>query len=164
MQRSVVGGGSAWVQLTDAVSGKPYYWHRLTDLTTFHPPPPPHGTTTPEPMDILAPTTTTGTTTASTPLSSSEVVWQESVEPESRRIYYWNRATGTTTWDKPTASGAGPAVAVRIVPGPDSHCVDKERAGGGAAGAVADPNAKAPAEDPKVFPYGMGGIETLELL
>ena len=42
--------------------------------------------------------------------------WQEVPDPSSAGVYYWNEATNETTWDRPRAAGATPAVVPAAAP------------------------------------------------
>jgi hypothetical protein len=37
-----------------------------------------------------------------------EIQWQEAIDPNSYQIYYYNRATGTTQWERPAELGPAP--------------------------------------------------------
>ncbi|KAG6615934.1 Adenylate cyclase-like protein [Phytophthora cinnamomi] len=71
---------SVWEEAYDEVSGRAYYFNRLTGETSW---------------------TLPGEATSETGAASNEGTWQQSFDEASQTIYYYNIYTGETSWTLP---------------------------------------------------------------
>ncbi|GMF56735.1 unnamed protein product [Phytophthora fragariaefolia] len=71
---------SVWVEAYDEVSGRAYYFNRLTGDTSW---------------------TLPGETTSESRAASAESAWQQSFDEASQTTYYYNIHTGETSWTLP---------------------------------------------------------------
>jgi len=79
-----------WEQLTDPASGRPYFCNRSTGETSWTPPA--------APGSRLPPSGVSGGPLASGGLPQG---WEQANDPASGKPYFFNRATGATSWTPP---------------------------------------------------------------
>eukprot|EP00931_Biecheleriopsis_adriatica_P082218 TRINITY_DN55641_c0_g1_i1.p1 TRINITY_DN55641_c0_g1~~TRINITY_DN55641_c0_g1_i1.p1 ORF type:complete len:321 (-),score=35.57 TRINITY_DN55641_c0_g1_i1:51-1013(-) len=104
-----------WRSLVDPASGQQYYWNAATGETSWERPSLSSVTVTAtrsEPFRDVCMTTEKRLAhpSPSQPLqmshSSASGTWRRLVDPASGQRYYWNSATGETSWERPSQSTA----------------------------------------------------------
>lgn len=110
------GGGPSlppgWEQVTDPATGQPYYWNRNTNETSWSLPsgpgaasssPAPSSSHAPEPS--AGPACGGGAAAGGAPSAAGGELpegWEQANDPSSGKPYYYNRASGQTTWEPPS--------------------------------------------------------------
>jgi cold shock CspA family protein len=103
-----------WEQVADPTTGKPYYCNRATGESSWTIPVATAPTAMPTAMPAFAPL-------AAAPITETlPAGWEQATDPATQKTYYFNRASGETTWTPPVAAapvatapvlGTEPAVA-----------------------------------------------------
>lgn len=83
---------AGWEQATDPSSGKVYYCNRVTGESSW--------TVPTGGVDVAASAPAAAPAAASPALPAG---WEQAADPASGKQYYFNRATGQTSWEPPTA-------------------------------------------------------------
>ncbi|CAE7345607.1 NEDD4 [Symbiodinium natans] len=100
-----------WTEHKDPVTGKTYYYNKITKETTWDKPAPKLAATTP-----LAPAAPKAPGAPGAPPAPGASDWTEHKDPSTGKTYYYNKLTKETTWDKPAALAAKPAVPAPLAP------------------------------------------------
>lgn len=82
-----------WEQAADPATGRPYFFNRMTNETSWTPPAAP--APAPGVGGYGAPEFVGGGSTL-------PAGWEQTTDPASGRTYFFNRATGATSWTPPT--------------------------------------------------------------
>lgn len=92
-----------WEQINDPASGRPYFCNRSTGETSWTPPAAP---VIQQPAPAMAPAPTPAAAPAPAPASAPAPGglpqgWEQVNDPASGKPYFFNRATGVTSWTPP---------------------------------------------------------------
>ncbi|KAG1711635.1 hypothetical protein DVH05_008882 [Phytophthora capsici] len=90
-----------WQEVVDPATGDVYYWNESTNETAWERP----GSTSEQPTEVKA------TETKTTGDQSAED-WEEVRDPASGDVYFWNRTTNETSWERPVARSVSLAQAL----------------------------------------------------
>merc|ERR1712127_631818 len=82
-----------WEQVADPTTGNPYYCNRATGESSWTVPIAP----------AVAPSVFQPPPVAAAEAASLPAGWESASDPSSGKPYYYNRATGETKWETPTA-------------------------------------------------------------
>ncbi|KAK1947341.1 hypothetical protein P3T76_001351 [Phytophthora citrophthora] len=100
-----------WQEVVDPTSGDVYYWNESTNETAWERP----GSSTEEPTEVKA------TESKTTGDQLAEILrfmlalsrdWEEVRDPASGDVYFWNRTTNETSWERPVARSVSLAQAL----------------------------------------------------
>ncbi|CAJ1355018.1 unnamed protein product [Effrenium voratum] len=86
-----------WEQQTDPSSGRSYYCNRATGETSWTPPPAGCAPMSAAPMSAPAPALGAG----GGAIGGLPPGWEQTTDPGSGKVYYFNRGTGETRWEPP---------------------------------------------------------------